>query len=88
MNDDLLSQFIFQARKDKKAVLLHLANGACFIIEPWDNYDFKDDTLVMKTCIITLKDIAAAELTDNKSNRKKEKMLTYKPSEKSMRMIG
>lgn len=88
MNDDLLSQFIFQARKDKKAVELFTTCNERFIIEPWDNYDFKQDTLVTKTSMVSLDEIAAARLIPNKSNREKEKMINYTPSKKSMRMIG
>jgi len=63
MDMDLLSQFIFQARKNKKTVKI-ITESTIFTIEPWMNTDFKNNTLITREFMISLNSITAVEETE------------------------
>ena len=63
MDMDLLSQFIFQARKNKKTVKI-ITESTIFTIEPWMNTDFKNNTLITREFMINLNSITAVEETE------------------------
>lgn len=65
MDEDLLSQFLFRAKKEGKIVQLYLLSNTPAFVNPEDKWDIKAGSLVTNDCIFDLNNIVCVELVDS-----------------------
>lgn len=65
MDSNLLSQFLFRAKKEKKIVQLFLSSNVPAFVDPEDDWDIESGSLVTKNCIFDLNSIVCVEFIDN-----------------------